>query len=140
MPPPQNPRPCADLASLRLAELRARASFSGQGSHVGTPLCEGVAIVKYWFTAVKNRSPHRFVPAAALLVVAGIVASPAAHRTPLQTIVYVGQVGDRLRVVVRVPTRLLGDPRLPVRADGYFDLQTALDPNSRSMAAVAGDI
>jgi hypothetical protein len=53
---------------------------------------------------------------------------------------YVKPLGDRVRVLVRVPTALLADPRLPVRADGYFDLQRGLDRSARSMNGIAADV
>ena len=63
-----------------------------------------------------------------------------AHAVPPRVTAYVKPLGDRVRVLVRVPTAVLADPRLPVRADGYFDLQRGLDRSARSMNAVASDV
>jgi hypothetical protein len=78
-----------------------------------------------------------------LLAVAAVVAAvPAlrAHALPPRVTAYVKPQGDRVRVLVRVPTALLADPRLPVRADGYFDLRSGLDRSSKSMNGIAADV
>jgi hypothetical protein len=78
-----------------------------------------------------------------LLALAALVAAtPAirAHALPPRVTAYVKPLGDRVRVLVRVPTALLADPRLPVRADGYFDLQRGLDRTARSMNGIASDV
>jgi hypothetical protein len=78
-----------------------------------------------------------------LLALAALVAATPtlrAHTGPPRLTVYVKPLGDRVRVLVRVPTALLADRRLPVRADGYFDLRTGLDRSARSMNGITSDV
>jgi hypothetical protein len=66
-------------------------------------------------------SSRRVVPAALLLCLGSAV---QAHEIPtrVSATVYAARIGDRVRVLVRVPMAAMRDVRFPERADGTLDL------------------
>jgi hypothetical protein len=72
-------------------------------------------------------------------LVAAWLAPVGAHELPAEVLAYVKAEGETLRVLVRVPVAFLSDAGLPVRADGYLDLQ-GLERDQAVLAAVASDV
>lgn len=70
----------------------------------------------------------RLHPAYAAFLVLALVAPLGAHQLPVEVVAYVKAEAGQLRVLVRLPAAVLADARLPVRADGYLDLQAIDGP------------
>lgn len=72
----------------------------------------------------------------AAFVAAAFEMPARAHELPYEVVAYVRADPSALHVLVRVPTVLLADARLPTRYGGYLDLSAAEAP----LAAVASEV
>ena len=79
-------------------------------------------------------SVRRFILCAAVLWLAFGQATPFAHRLPPEVVAFFKVDGPRLRVVVRVPTAILLDARLPMVQTTFLDVGH-LDPTLKTVGA-----
>ena len=75
-----------------------------------------------------------FLLSCLVLCVVVLPAAPSAHQVPPEVVAFFNADGARLHVVVRVPTAILGDARLPVVNTVYLDLRS-IDERLRVVAA-----